>query len=275
MSAEKLPVTVVIPTLNEEKNLQRCLDCLDGFEKVFIVDSGSTDKTKAIAVENHLEVIDFRWNGQFPKKRNWFLRNHTITTPWIFFLDADEYVTEEFKQELRQKLDSDAVGFEVFYTIGFMGKTLKRFFTHKLPLFRVGAGEYEKIEEDHWSHFDMEIHEHPVLTGKIGRINATIIHEDDKGLQSYIAKHNEYSSWEANRYLALQTGDQLKQLLFRQKIKYYLIDTYIFAPLYFILIYFFQFGFLDGQHGLIFSLLKKHYFSQIKFKIAALKSGKK
>ena len=275
MNSEKLPVTVVIPTLNEEKNLQRCLACLEGFEKVVIVDSGSTDDTKNIAKKNHIEVVDFQWNGRFPKKRNWFLRNHEITTPWVFFLDADEYPTEEFKEELKQKLNSDVVGFEVFYSIGFMGKTLKHFFTHKLPLFRVGAGEYEKIEEDHWSHFDMEIHEHPVLNGKIGRINAIITHEDDKSLQAYIAKHNEYSSWEAKRYLALKANGQFKQLLFRQKVKYFLIDNYVLAPLYFILIYFFQFGFLDGSRGLIFSLLKKHYFSQIKFKITALKLGEK
>lgn len=269
-SNNKIPVSVVIPTLNEERNLERCLKCLDGFEKIYIVDSGSKDATIEIAKKYNVEVIPFKWNGQFPKKRNWFLRNHKLETPWVFFLDADEYVTEEFKKELRERLSEPVSGFEVFYTIGFMGQQMKHFFTHKLPLFRVGAGEYERIEENNWSHFDMEIHEHPVLTGKIGRIHATIIHEDDKGLQAYIAKHNEYSSWEANRYLALKKNGHFEQLLFRQKIKYHLLSSYFFAPMYFIWIYFFQFGFLDGEKGLIFSLLKKQYFSQIKFKITAL-----
>ena len=269
-SNETIPVSVIIPTLNEERNLDRCLKCLDEFEKIYIVDSGSTDGTIEIAKKYQVEVIPFQWNGHFPKKRNWFLRNHEITTPWVFFLDADEYVTPEFKKELRERISEPVAGFEVYYTVGFMGRRMKHFFTHKLPLFRVGAGEYERIEEDHWSNFDMEIHEHPVLTGKIGRIHATIIHEDDKGLHAYIAKHNEYSSWEAKRYFALKKSGHFEQLLFRQKIKYHLLSSYFFAPLYFIWIYFFQLGFLDGENGLVFSLLKKQYFSQIKFKITTL-----
>lgn len=269
-SNDTIPISVIIPTLNEERNLERCLKCLDEFEKIYIVDSGSTDGTIEIAKKFHVEVIPFHWNGHFPKKRNWFLRNHEITTPWVFFLDADEYVTPEFKKELRERISEPVAGFEVYYTVGFMGRRMKHFFTHKLPLFRVGAGEYERIEEDHWSNFDMEIHEHPVLTGKIGRIHATIIHEDDKGLHAYIAKHNEYSSWEAKRYFALKKSGHFEQLLFRQKIKYHLLSSYFFAPLYFIWIYFFQLGFLDGENGLVFSLLKKQYFSQIKFKITTL-----
>lgn len=274
MNASSLPVTVVIPTLNEEKNLQCCLNCLDGFEKIYVIDSGSTDRTVEIAEKNHIEVLTFQWDGHFPKKRNWFLRTHKVPTPWVFFLDADEYVTPEFKEELATRLNDTVVGFQVFYTIQFLGQTLKHFHTNKLPIFRVGAGEYEKIEENNWSRCDMEVHEHPVLNGPVARIKATIIHEDDKGLHAYIGKHNEYSSWEANRYLELKGSGQISQLFFRQKIKYMFLNSFIFAPLYFCLIYFVQFGFLDGNSGLIFSLLKKQYFSQVKFKIFALERHK-
>ena len=95
-----LDLTIAIPVKNEEKNLPGCLDAIgnDLAKNIVIIDSGSTDRTRSIAEERGIEVIDFTWNGQFPKKRNWYLRNHTPSTKWIFFIDADEYLTPEFKK---------------------------------------------------------------------------------------------------------------------------------------------------------------------------------
>ena len=92
-----LDLTIAIPVKNEERNLPGCLDAIgtDLAKRIVIIDSGSTDRTRSIAEERGIEVIDFTWNGQFPKKRNWYLRNHTPSTKWIFFLDADEYLTQK------------------------------------------------------------------------------------------------------------------------------------------------------------------------------------
>jgi hypothetical protein len=139
----------------------------------------------------------------------------------------------------------------------------------KLALFRVGAGEYEKIEEDNWSHLDMEVHEHPVLEGTVGEIKIPIEHNDFRGLKHYIAKHNEYSSWEAARYLRLmkQQGTEWNGLTERQKKKYGNLAKWWFAPAYFIATYIFKKGFIDGVEGLNFALLKAIYFYQIRLKI--------
>ena len=85
-----LPVTVVVPVRNEEKNIAECLTRLRGFAGVLVVDSGSTDRTCDIAREHGARVITFEWDGRFPKKRNWVLRTQAIETPWVLFLDADE-----------------------------------------------------------------------------------------------------------------------------------------------------------------------------------------
>ena len=100
-----LDLTIAIPAKNEETNLAACLDAIgkDFAEKIVIIDSGSTDKTKLIAAQYDVQVIDFNWNGKFPKKRNWYLRNYTPTTKWILFLDADEYLTPDFKNEVRDR----------------------------------------------------------------------------------------------------------------------------------------------------------------------------
>ena len=92
-----LPVTVCIPARNEAKNLPACLASLGGkFHQVVVVDSQSSDATRGIAAAAGATVLEFRWDGKFPKKRNWALRNHQWETPWVLFLDADERVTPEF-----------------------------------------------------------------------------------------------------------------------------------------------------------------------------------
>src|SRR6201999_2212607 len=71
----RAPVSVMIPTLNEGKNIARCLDHLQWADEVVVVDSGSTDDTCAIAGRYGARVMQFQWNGQWPKKKNWALRN--------------------------------------------------------------------------------------------------------------------------------------------------------------------------------------------------------
>lgn len=264
-------VTVVIPVKNEAKNLKRCIDVVRSLGPVLVVDSKSTDGTSDIAEQCAAEVLDFAWDGRFPKKRNWTLRNYQFKTEWVLFLDADEFVSEAFISEVQTAIkNTDKVGFWLNFKNHFLGQKLKGGDPFKkLALFRLGAGEYETIEEDSWSHLDMEVHEHPVLEGTIGEIKSPIEHNDFRGLKHYIAKHNEYSSWEAKRYLRLmkQQGEEWDALTGRQKKKYRNLAKWWFAPAYFLVSYFFKKGFLDGAVGFHFALMKAIYFYQIRLKI--------
>lgn len=123
-----LDLTIAIPVRNEEINLPGCLRAIgaDLARHIVVIDSGSTDRTKEIARTHRAEIVDFVWNGKYPKKRNWFLRNYTPSTKWVLFLDADEYLTEEFKSELRETLNrGNKAGYWLSYTRYFMGKQLK------------------------------------------------------------------------------------------------------------------------------------------------------
>lgn len=271
-------VTVVIPVKNEATNLPVCLARLEGFGKVVVVvDSGSTDATCEWARDAGAEVLVFEWDGKFPKKRNWVLQTHTFDTEWVLFLDADEFVSEAFKAELAGTLqDTGCVGFWLNYERWFLGKQLRHGDEfNKLALFRVGAGAYERIEENQWSALDMEIHEHPVLEGSIGEIRAPIEHNEYRGLHHYIAKHNEYASWEAARYLCLigksegvnSESEEWLGLTPRQRKKYRHLSKWWAAPVYFIRGYILKGGFLDGAVGFHFALGKAIYFYQIRLKI--------
>jgi glycosyltransferase involved in cell wall biosynthesis len=267
----KIPVTVIVPVKNEERNLPGCLSLLNDFDQIIVIDSSSTDHTPQIVDEFRGEYLNFVWNGKFPKKRNWALQNVPIRNEWVFFLDADEYLTSSFKMELAEKIRNESInGYWINYQNHFMGKKLKYGdIMKKLPLFRVGTGAYEKIEEDAWSHLDMEVHEHPVIEGNIGAIKEPVVHNDYKGLEHYIARHNAYSSWEAQRFLQLEKKG-FPGLTFRQKMKYKLLRTGFLPVIYFIGAYFLKLGFLDGKAGLYLARYKANYFFQIQTKIIEL-----
>lgn len=264
-----LDLTIAIPVKNEAVNIAGCIQSIGkGLAKnIVLIDSGSTDGTCGIARSMGAEVIQFDWDGKFPKKRNWFLRNHTPKTKWVLFLDADEYLTADFKAELIKALNEpgEKVGFWLRYNIYFLGKKLKGGYPlNKLALFKVGAGEYERIEEDQWSNMDMEIHEHPMLDGEIGNINSKIDHRDFRGVGAYMSKHNEYAAWEAARYAKLNSQMKIQgQWTWKQRFKYRFMRTIWIGPIFFFGSFIFMGGFRDGIRGLAFAILKMSYFTQI------------
>jgi glycosyltransferase involved in cell wall biosynthesis len=267
----RLDLTIAIPVKNEEINLPRCLEAIgkDFATNIVILDSGSTDQTRQIANRFGVEIIDFVWNGKFPKKRNWYLRNHDINTKWVLFLDADEYLTEEFKLELRSTLaESNHQGYWLSYKVYFLGKELKGGYPlRKLALFQVNSAEYEQIDEEHWSELDMEVHEHPIVKGKVGIIKGKIDHQDFRGTSNFITKHNEYASWEAARFLKASKSKPSENWTIQQKIKYRLMNSVFIIPAFFFGSYILYRGFRDGARGFAHAILRMSYYTQIYCKI--------
>jgi glycosyltransferase involved in cell wall biosynthesis len=266
-----LDLTIAIPVKNEERNLSECLAAIgtDFARKIVVIDSGSTDNTRQIAKEWDTELVDFAWDGRFPKKRNWFLRNHTPTTQWIMFIDADEYLTYDFKKEVREKLKNDSkTGYWLSYTIYFLGKSLVGGYPlRKLALFKTGEGEYEQINEDNWSNLDMEVHEHPVIGGEVGTIYNKIDHQDFRGISHYVIKHNEYASWEAAHFLKMSYKEDKSKWTWKQYLKYRLMRSMLIGPAYFFGSFILLGGFRDGVRGLAFAIFKMSYFTQVYCKI--------
>ena len=277
-------LTFVIPVKNEEINLPGCLECLKDQPHVVVVDSGSTDRTPAIAAEYGREVVDFKWNGRYPKKRNWLLEHYAFKTPWVMFIDADERVTEDWVSEVNRMLkeqsnnrtieqpnnSSRLDAFVCYYDNFFLGRLLKHGdVMHKTAILRLGAGSYEQVrDEQAWSKLDMEIHEQLVVEGRIGEIKARLQHYDRRSLARYLVKHEDYAKWEANRYHAL-TDEQRRLLTPRQTMKYRYVPKWWFGLAYFLVSYVFKLGFLDGLPGFWFAWLKMKYFRNVRRKILA------
>ncbi|MBT7446254.1 MAG: glycosyltransferase, partial [Tateyamaria sp.] len=84
-----MTVTVIIATKNEEQNLRNCLESVRWADQVIVVDSGSTDRTREIAEESGAHFHVFKYEGGWPKKRNWAINSGLAKHPWILILDAD------------------------------------------------------------------------------------------------------------------------------------------------------------------------------------------
>src|SRR5437660_12791780 len=105
----KLPVSVIVAALNEAQNLPRCLEALRDVGEVYVIDSQSTDATPEIARSLGAKVVQFHYQGGWPKKRQWAMDTLPLAFDWILLLDADEVLTPELAGEIRQAIESPGV----------------------------------------------------------------------------------------------------------------------------------------------------------------------
>ncbi len=280
-----LPLTVLLAAKNEALNLPRCLAALAPATKVIVLDSHSTDGTTAIAQEHGAEVVQFDYRGGYPKKRQWALEHLDIATPWILLLDADEVVPAALWREIAVAIHSPDASDAYLITKGFhfLGRRFKHGgFSHSaVLLLRTGTARFERLFNDAPDSLDMEIHERIVVQGRIGRLDTPLIHEDFKGLEAYITRHNKYSTWEARvRYRYLTTGrygeETITPRLFgnaqerRRFLKALIIRLPFEQHLWFLYHYVLRLGLLEGRPGLIASQIRASYIAQTRAKIYEL-----
>jgi glycosyltransferase involved in cell wall biosynthesis len=261
-------LTIVIPVKNEQENILDCLNSIgkDFAQKIIVLDSNSEDKTAIIAKNWGAVLINFNWDGKFPKKRNWYLLNHAEGDDWILFLDADERLTNNVKFEIKNCIkNTELTGFWIPYTINIDKKVLKYGYPlNKLSLIKNGYGLYEMINEESWSSLDMEVHEHPILKGKLGKIKNKIEHLVNINTPNWKAKHLAYAKWEAKRLYEINKNGDFNDFTFKQKIKYRLIKFPFIGLFYFWGSILFYLGLLDGINGIKYAFVKSQYFNSIR-----------
>ncbi|MGA7909864.1 MAG: glycosyltransferase family 2 protein [Candidatus Sulfotelmatobacter sp.] len=281
-SAGKLPLSVIIAARNEAKNLPRCLEALRAAGEVYVIDSQSTDETVEIARSHGAHVVQFHYQGGWPKKRQWAMNTLPLAYDWILLLDADEVLTPELAEEVRQAIRNPAIdGYYIFLRIWFLGRALRfgdaGFW--KLALFRRGRGRYEcRLQDQDVSMADMEVHEHVVVHGAARRLRHPLIHRNVESLSRYIRKHDEYSNWESRVLLhgaadhdlpASLRGSQAQR---RRWLKRKLFAVPGSPVLLFLYRYILRLGFLDGVPGMIYCGFQAVQMFHTKAKIYELKS---
>lgn len=262
-----LDISVIILTYNEELHIRRCLENICPIaKKVIVVDSPSTDSTVAICHEfDNVEVVAHKYPGNQAEQFNWAIDNLGIETEWVLRLDADEYLTPELIDELKEKLPTlpnDVNGIIFNRRHIFMGKWVKRgvYPVKLLRMFRYGKGVCEQRLMD----------EHIQLTeGHFVEFNYDFCDHNLNNLSWWTQKHVGYAIREATDLLDMEydltgsakndeTINLSSQALKKRRRKHGYAKKPLFwrSFAYFIYRYFFKLGFLEGKEGFLWHFLQ-------------------
>lgn len=253
-------VAGVILTLNEADVVRRALRSLEGCGEVFVIDSGSSDDTVKIAREESATVLVNRLDGPFriSEQRNWALDNCMERHEWCLFLDADEEIGKDLWEVLATiTSSSESVdAYEMTPRYWFLGKWLKR--TQGFPNWhpRLVKANTARFKGGVWESFD--------TTSRVGKIKTPYEHYGfAKGIDDWIERHLRYAEWDAmnihKRITSVNDNDS-EYLARKSYFRNLSMALWWARPLArFVQKYFFNWGFVDGWQGLLYSLLMAVY----------------
>lgn len=255
-------ISVLILTKNEEHNLPACIDSVAWSDDIHLFDSLSEDRTIEIARSRGLKITQRPFDN-WASHQNWGLANIPFKYPWVFYIDADERATPELTQAMLRAVASpgDRVAFRLQRRDFFLETWLKH--VQQSPfyirLFRPEKMRYERL-----------VNPVSIAGGPVGMVAGYLDHFPlSKGMAQWIARHNSYSTFEAQQILANRAKGErfsLRKALvapdfnerrFHQKELFYRMPA---RPLLkFGVLYFLKRGFLDGQAGLTYAVLQAIY----------------
>jgi glycosyltransferase involved in cell wall biosynthesis len=265
---KKTPISVIIPVKNEASNLERCLPALEWADEIFVVDSQSSDHTAEVADRFGATVVQFFFNGRYPKKKNWALDHLPLRNEWVLIVDADEVVLPELALEISERIaHAEADGFYLNSQYYFLGRQIRHCgysSCWNLRVFKHRLGRYERVPDVTGGRAgDNEAHEHVELAGRASRLDHELEHHAYPTVAIWVEKHNRYAIWEAAvaermMHEPIPTGigrvQRTKRLL--KKIAWRLplrpLARFLYA-------YVIRLGFLDGKPGLYFCGLLAFY----------------
>jgi glycosyltransferase involved in cell wall biosynthesis len=264
----------IILTYNEEVHLDRLLQSISGLDaQIFILDSGSTDKTVSIGEQYSAVFLQHAFENH-PRQWDFALRNFPVKTPWVICLDADQEVTPELKNRLSSFNNQEHSGIDGIYFNRknyFKGRWIKHggyYPFYLLKMFRYGIG-YSDTNENMDHRF--------IVPGKLEVWKDGIIKEEnlkENNISFWIDKHNRYSDLvaqeEVERMMQMRTqtiqarfwGSPDERTAWRKQL-WWKLPRYMRPMIYFIQRIIFQLGILDGRTGIIFHFLQGFWFRLI------------
>ena len=254
MRSEKLPITVMIPTLNAGGHLVELLDSIEPYvEDIFIVDSFSIDNTVDIALERKIKIVQRHYvtsSDQF----QWMVDKLPVQTEWIFFMAQDERFSASLVENLRELFSKGAPsgvnGYTVRWRLWFMGQPLHAI-SDNLRLVRRGMCKVSQVA----------CNEHLMVTGLVGHLKGILDHKDTLTLHEWYEKQNLWTTREAIQRVKPPSDDELPKLFgTRRQRKAFFKQFLIHMPLgetMFFWYYFLKFGaWRDGRAGWVWASLR-------------------
>ncbi|GHT11760.1 hypothetical protein AGMMS4956_05290 [Bacteroidia bacterium] len=238
---EKEKISAVIITLNEERNIARCLQSLQGVaDEIIVVDSGSTDRTEEICKTFGVKFIYQKWMGDGPQKN--FAVSQT-THKWALTIDADEVVSPKLADEIRALFAQDEEPLFAGYNIPFRLNFLKKNFKHGTEARQMHLRLYDKTRGE----FTPVIaHTKRLVTGPVGTLKHEILHYSFFDIEHLLRKSNDYTTITAHSR-------------FKAKKRPHKAWTGIDLVVRFFIYYFIRRNFLNGYPGFVWSVLSAYY----------------
>lgn len=232
----ELAISVIIIAKNEEKKIGDCFESIKWADEIVLVDSGSTDKTKQIAKKYGARIFDYKGGG-YSDWRNEGLKK--AKEKWVLYVDADERVTPELRNEILSLLSASQNDDIAVYAIPrrniILGKEMK---------YGGWWPDYVKrlYKKDKLKKWKGDLHEEPQYEGEMGHLESPLIHIKHNNLSEMVEKTNEWSEIEAKLLYDSRHPKMFWWRFFR------IMGT----ELWFRLII--KQGFRDGMEGVIYSI---------------------
>lgn len=256
-------------TLNEERNLEQCLESVvNHIDEIIIVDCFSSDKTLEIAKKYTNKIYQNKWIN-YARQYQWAIDNTDITNDWVLRLDADERWTKKGFTELANIIESGKYdGVYVKMQIYFMSKWI-RFGGFYPNLFLRVYKRSKGTIEDRWMDEHIQVQGETFIS-KIDVIEAN--YDRQQNITLWTTKHNNYSTREAIEFLihkhnlkqmdsvAKFFGNTTERKRWLKEKFYFRFPLFIRPFLYFSYRYILKLGFLDGKKGVIFHFLHAFWY---------------
>lgn len=254
-------VTALVLSKDEEPNIVRCLASLAWCDQVLLIDSGSSDGTVPLAEAAGAEVIEQPWLG-FAGQREFALRHPAVRNDWVYFIDADEWVSAALAREAAAAIaQEDLAAFAQRFRLVFLGRWIRHCGWYG-GSWLVRLGRREALSYD----ISALVGERATVDGKVGRLRCDIVDQDLKGLAAWLRKHVSYAEAESSRRVERTGGvlDRLREVREMQgrrswartmakEVVYPSMPAKPFAL--FCYMYLLRGGWLDGRQGLVFCFM--------------------
>ncbi len=229
--------TAIIPTYNEEKNIEACIQSVLFADEILIVDSFSNDKTLIIAQKYPVKIIQREYENSASQK-NWAIPQ--AAHEWILLVDADERVTPELEEEIKEVLTAnpDEVGFWIYRKNFFMGRYMKHSGLDTDKVIRL-------FQRDHCTYMTKNVHSEIVTNGKVGFLKGKLTHNTYTSFDNFIVKKNRYAWWSAGDHFKKNSKIGFNQLFLKPAFRFF--KHYVI-----------QLGFLDGVPGVAYAFIESY-----------------
>lgn len=228
------PLSILVPTYNEEACIRDCMKSIEWADEIFVVDSFSTDRTLDICREYTDRIVQHEYINSAAQK-NWAIPQ--TTHKWVMIVDSDERVSEELRGSILDALEHPK-GCDGFYV------RRESFFLDKL--IRHGGWERDYVlrlfDKERGRYQDREVHACVEVDGRAGYLDGTLYHYTYTSLDQYFEKFLRYTRWSANDLKAAGRRPSWVNIAVRPWMRF--LKMYVLRG-----------GFLDGKHGLVLSWL--------------------